>query len=52
MQPYSPQEQRNKIESMEMLFAEDIARAIAFIVSQPMRTSIVNMQVKPLLQII
>lgn len=52
MQPYSPQEQRNKIESMEMLYAEDIAQAIAFIVSQPMRTSIVSMQVKPLRQII
>ncbi|WP_411973652.1 SDR family oxidoreductase [Sphingobacterium sp. Lzh-3] len=52
MQPYSPEEQREKIEAMEMLYAEDIARSIAFIVSQPLRSSVVSMQVKPLLQII
>lgn len=52
MQPYPPEEQRKKIEAMEMLFAEDIARAIVFTVSQPIRTSVVSMQVKPLRQII
>lgn len=52
MQPYPPDEQRKKIETMEMLFAEDIARAIVFTISQPIRTSIVSMQVKPLRQII
>ena len=52
MQPYSPEEQRKKIEAMEMLFAEDIARAILFTLSQPVRTSVVSMQVKPLRQII
>ncbi len=52
MQPFSPAEQREKIAALEMLYAEDIARSIAFIVSQPLRTSVVSMQVKPLLQII
>ncbi|PUV24292.1 MULTISPECIES: SDR family oxidoreductase [Sphingobacterium] len=52
MQPYSPTEQRKKIESMEMLYAEDIARSIVFMLSQPERTSVVSMQVKPLRQII
>ena len=52
MQPYPPEEQQQKIDDMEMLYAEDIARAIAFIVSQPIRTGVVAMQVKPLLQII
>jgi NADP-dependent 3-hydroxy acid dehydrogenase YdfG len=52
MQPYPPEEQREKIGAMEMLYAEDIARSIAFIVSQPLRSSVVSMQVKPLLKII
>jgi NADP-dependent 3-hydroxy acid dehydrogenase YdfG len=52
MQPYPPEEQQKKIDDMEMLYAEDIARAIAFMLSQPMRTTVVSMQVKPLLQII
>jgi len=46
------EEQREKIGAMEMLYAEDIARSIAFVVSQPLRSSVVSMQVKPLLQII
>ena len=52
MQPLTPEEQRSKIEAMEMLYAEDIARVIAFTLSQPTRTSVVSMQVKPLRQII
>lgn len=52
MQPYPPAEQRKKIEAMEMLYAEDIARSIVFMLSQPQRTSVVSMQVKPLHQII
>lgn len=52
MQPYSPEEQQKKIDAKEMLYAEDIAQAVAFILSQPSRTAIVTMQIKPLLQII
>ena len=52
MQPFSPDEQQEKIDHLEMLYAEDIARTIAYILSQPLRTSIVHTQVKPLRQII
>ncbi|WP_286767556.1 MULTISPECIES: hypothetical protein [Sphingobacterium] len=52
MQPFSPEEQQEKIDHLEMLYAEDIARTIAYILSQPLRTSIVHTQVKPLRQII
>nr|WP_294784884.1 SDR family oxidoreductase [uncultured Flavobacterium sp.] len=52
MQPAPKQEQREKVEKLEMLEAEDIAASIVFCLSQPKRCDIVSMQVRPHLQII
>lgn len=52
MQPGTKEEQREKIEKMEMLEADDIAMSILFTLSQPKRCDIVSMQIRPLLQII
>ncbi|TPG33909.1 SDR family oxidoreductase [Flavobacterium pectinovorum] len=52
MQPGTKEEQREKIEKLEMLDADDIAMSILFIVSQPKRCDIVSMQVRPILQLI
>jgi NADP-dependent 3-hydroxy acid dehydrogenase YdfG len=52
MQPGTKEEQREKIEKMEMLEAGDIAMSILFILSQPPRCDIVSMQIRPHLQII
>jgi NADP-dependent 3-hydroxy acid dehydrogenase YdfG len=52
MQPGTKEEQREKIEKMEMLDADDVAMSILFILSQPLRCDIVSMQIRPLLQII
>lgn len=50
MQPQSPQEQRQLIEKMEMLRAEDIAAAILYTITQPRRCDVVNLQIRPHLQ--
>ncbi|MBS7231525.1 SDR family oxidoreductase [Flavobacterium psychroterrae] len=52
MQPGTKEEQREKIEKLEMLEADDLAMSILFVLSQPKRCDIVTMQVRPLLQII
>lgn len=48
----SAEEQRNQEESMYMLKAEDVAEAIFFAVSQPLRCNVSLIQLKPLLQAI
>ena len=50
MQDPSPQEQAQLIEALEMLKAEDISMAIVYALSQPKRTDVVNIKIKPLLQ--
>jgi len=50
MQDPSPEEQAQLIEALEMLKAEDIAMAIIYALSQPKRTDVVNIKIKPLLQ--
>ena len=50
MQPQSPQEQRQLIEKMEMLRAEDIAASIFYTITQPKRCDVVNLQIRPHLQ--
>jgi len=50
MQESSPEEQREKIARREMLRAEDIAEAIAFVLDRPARVNVVSMRIEPLLQ--
>ena len=52
MQPAPKEEQRQQIEKMEMLEAEDIAMSVLFCLSQPKRSDIVTLQVRPHLQVI
>lgn len=52
MQPAPKEEQREQIEKMEMLEAEDIAMSVLFCLSQPKRCDIVTIQVRPHLQVI
>ena len=47
---YSPEEQRQKEEKMEMLKAEDIAACILYTITQPKRCDVVMMQIRPHLQ--
>jgi NADP-dependent 3-hydroxy acid dehydrogenase YdfG len=52
MQPGTKKQHQEKIEKMVMLEAEDIAMSILFCLSQPKRCDVVNMQVRPFLQLI
>ncbi len=52
MQPVSVPDQQTNIENLEMLRAEDIAGAVLFAVSQPERCDIVELKIRPHLQII
>ncbi|MBE8726431.1 SDR family oxidoreductase [Flavobacterium hungaricum] len=52
MQKDPKEVQEEKIEKMEMLEAEDIARSVLFCLSQPKRCDIVSMQIRPHLQLI
>lgn len=52
MQPQSQKEKRRKVENMEMLEADDIADAVIFSLCQHKRSSIVEIKIRPLLQII
>jgi NADP-dependent 3-hydroxy acid dehydrogenase YdfG len=50
MQPQSPEEQRQLIEKMEMLRAEDIAACVLYTITQPNRCDVVMLQIRPHLQ--
>jgi NADP-dependent 3-hydroxy acid dehydrogenase YdfG len=52
MQPGGSDDHDKQIEAMEMLEAEDIAATVVYCLSQPERCQVVNVQVKPLKQII
>ncbi|SIN65375.1 SDR family oxidoreductase [Chitinophaga niabensis] len=52
MQPYTPEEQREKEEKLEMLTAEDIAESVLYILSQPKRCDVVELKIRPHKQII
>lgn len=52
MQSGTKAEQRQKIEKMEMLEAEDVAKSVLFCLSQPKRCDIVSLQLHPYLQLI
>lgn len=47
---YSPEEQREKIEKMEMMRAEDIAACVLYTLTQPKRCDVVSVQIRPHLQ--
>lgn len=50
MQEKSPEEQREAIEKMEMLYAEELAETILFTLTRSARTDVVSMRVEPLLE--
>jgi len=52
MQPVSVPDQQKKIENLEMLRAEDIAAAILYTLSQPERCDVVELKIRPHLQVI
>lgn len=52
MQDEGPEEQRKKEAAGEMLMAEDIARAVAYVAAEPQRSSIIELQIRPTLQLI
>ena len=47
---YSPAEQRQRIEKMKMLRAEDIAACVLYTITQPKRCDVVSLQIRPRLQ--
>lgn len=51
MQTAPKKEQQQKIEQLEMLESTDIAMSVLFCLSQPERCDIVNMQIRPHLQL-
>jgi len=52
MQPSTPEEQREKEKKLEMLQAEDIAYAVLYCLAQPLRCDIVELKIRPHLQLI
>ena len=48
----SPSKQRDLIHKHDMLRAEDIAVAVHYMLTQPARCDIVNLQIRPHLQLI
>ena len=52
MQPVGVEEQQQTQEKLEMMKAEDIAEAVLYALSRPMRCDVVEMKLKPHLQII
>jgi len=52
MQEQSKEEKDQKIKDKEMLMADDIAESVIYVLSQSERTSIVELKIKPLKQII
>ena len=47
---YAPEEQRERIEQMKMLRAEDIAACVLYTITQPKRCDVVALQIRPHLQ--
>ncbi|TSD62892.1 SDR family oxidoreductase [Inquilinus sp. KBS0705] len=52
MQPANASEQAQKQESLEMLTAEDIASAVVYALEQPLRCDVVELKIRPHLQLI
>ena len=52
MQEKNPSEEREKIEKMEMLEADEIAQSIYYVLTQPSRCDVVMLQIRPTKQVI
>ncbi|SOD13384.1 SDR family oxidoreductase [Pedobacter xixiisoli] len=52
MQELSEEDKKRRIEAMEMLISDDIAQSMIYVLSQSERTSIVELKIKPLKQIL
>lgn len=52
MQPSTPEEQRQKEKDQEMLQAEDIAYSVLYCLAQPTRCDVVELKIRPHLQMI
>lgn len=52
MQPASTDDQRQNVEDSTMLKAQDVAEAVQFAISQPSRCDVVDLKLRPHLQII
>lgn len=52
MQDFSTAEKREKVEKLEMLTADDVAFSILYCLSQPLRCDVVELKIRPHLQII
>ena len=52
MQPSTPDEQREKTKELEMLKAEDIAQCVLYVLTQPKRCDVVEVKIRPHLQLI
>jgi NADP-dependent 3-hydroxy acid dehydrogenase YdfG len=52
IQEKSAAQERRKLDKMEMLYAEDIARCVMYCLTQPQRVDVVSVQIRPLKQII
>ena len=52
MQDFPTEEKLQKVESLEMLTADDIAASVLYCLSQPQRCDVVNLKIRPHLQLI
>jgi NADP-dependent 3-hydroxy acid dehydrogenase YdfG len=52
MQPSTPEEQEEKVKNLEMLKAEDIAYSVVYCLAQPPRCDVVELKIRPHLQMI
>jgi NADP-dependent 3-hydroxy acid dehydrogenase YdfG len=52
MQPDDPQDKKEQVEKGEMLAADDIAAAVLYAISQPKRCVVVELKIRPHLQLI
>ncbi|MBO9153934.1 SDR family oxidoreductase [Chitinophaga sp. GCM10012297] len=52
MQPGGENEKREKIKNMEMLKSEDIAQCVLYVLTQPKRCDVVEVKIRPHLQLI
>jgi NADP-dependent 3-hydroxy acid dehydrogenase YdfG len=52
MQPSTPEEQREKEKNLEMLQAEDIAYSVVYCLAQPARCDVVELKIRPHMQMI
>jgi len=52
IQEKTPEQEREKLQKMEMILPEDIARCIVYCLTQPQRVDVVSVQIRPIKQAI